>query len=108
MNPAGTGKVVTPATRFTVTLCYGVFVRMIHLPKETLRWNAALAGTHGKRDETWDHGSWDRKRRIVLKRREIIHLQVFFHLFQEHLDTSFQLLGAKDRVVFRIGIPRSR
>ena len=105
--PTKTGKVVTPSTRLTATLSYGIFVRMIHLPEKTLRWNAALAGTYGKRNETRKHRSWNQKRRGVLKQREIIHLQVFLRLFQERLNTSLQFLGTKGRIVFRIRIPWS-
>ena len=46
-NLAGTGKVVTPATRFTVTSSYGVLVGMPNLPEKTSRQNVMLAGTYG-------------------------------------------------------------
>ena len=52
VKPDQTGKLVTPATRFTVTSSYRILVRMIYLPKEILGRNTALAGTHGKRNET--------------------------------------------------------
>ena len=105
LNPAGTGKVITPATRFTATLSYRVSVRMPNLPEETFQWNAVLAGTYGKRNKTGNHRNWNR--RSVLKQREIVHLHVFFCLFQEH-NIGFQLLGTKDRVVLRIRIPGSQ
>ena len=54
-NPASTGKVVTPATRFTVTSSYRVLIRMPNLPEKTFGRNAALAGTYGKRNKTRDH-----------------------------------------------------
>ena len=103
----GTGKVVAPSTRFTAISSYRIFIRMIELPEEILRQNTALAGTHGEGNKTRKHRSWNWKWQGILERREIIHLQVFFHLFQERLDTSFQLFGTKSRIVFRIGIPWS-
>ena len=54
LSPAGIGKVVTPATRFTATSSYRIFVRMIDLPEETFGWHTTLAGTHGKGDKPGD------------------------------------------------------
>ena len=55
LNLASTGKVITPATRFTVTLSYRILVRMPNLPEKTFGWNAALASTYDKRNKTRDH-----------------------------------------------------
>ena len=66
-----------------------------------------MAGIYGEGNKTREHRSRNRKQQGILKRREIVHLQVFFRLFQESLDTSFQFLSTKGRIVFRIGIPRS-
>ena len=107
-DPARIGKVITPATRFTVTSFYRVFVRMEQLLEETLGWNAALASTHREGNETRDHRSRNRERGNVLKQREIVNLHILLRLFQEHLNMGLQLLGTKDCVVFRIGIHRSR
>ena len=100
----GTGKVVTPSTRFTAISSYRVFVRMIHLPDKMFRRNAALAGTHGERNDPREDRSRNWKRRGILSRRKIVHQKVFLGLFQEHLDTSFQFLRTKGCVVLRIGI----
>ena len=105
--PTGTGKVVAPSTRFTVTSSYRVFVRMIHLPDKMFWQNAALAGTHGKKNDSWEDRSRNWKRRGILDWRKIVHQKILFGLFQERLDTSFQLLCMKSRVVLRIGIPQS-
>ena len=105
--PTGTGKVVAPSTRFTATLSYRVIVRMIDLPDKMFWWNAALTRTYGKGNKTWKHRSQKRKRRSILRWREIVHLQVFLRLFQEHLDASLQFLCTKGCIVLRIGIPWS-
>ena len=47
---------------------------MPNLPEETLQWNAALAGTHSKGNETGNRRGRNQKRRGVLKWREIVHL----------------------------------
>ena len=86
-----TGKVVRPATRFTATLSYGVFVRIEHLDK-TLQRNAVLAGTYGKGNETRDHRSQNRKQRDILEWRHVVNLHVLLHLFQECLDMSFHVI----------------
>ena len=78
---------------------------MINLPEETLWQNTALASTYGKGNETRKNRSWNQKQRGILEWREIVYLQVFFCLFQKHLDMSFQLLSTKGHIVFRIGIP---
>ena len=52
-----TGKVVAPSTRFTVTLSYRIFIRMIDLPDETFWQNTALAGTYGERNNPREHRS---------------------------------------------------
>ena len=64
---------------------------MIDLPEETLWWNAALAGTYGKWNDPWEHRSQNQKWRCILGRRKIVHLKILLGLFQERLDTSFQL-----------------
>ena len=87
--PTGTGKVVTPSTRFTATSSYRIFVRMIYLPDKTLRWNAALAGTYSEGNKTQKHRSRNQNRRGILQRRKIVHHKIFLCLFQERLDTSF-------------------
>ena len=107
MNLARTRKVITPATRFTATLSYKIFVRMIDFPEETLGRYAALASTHCKRNEPGNGRSWNWKRSDVLQRRKIVKLHILLRLFQERLDMSFQFFGAKDRVVLWIGIPQS-
>ena len=56
-NPANTGKVVTPATRFTATLSYRVLVRMPNLPEKTLWRNTALARTYSEGNKTGNHRS---------------------------------------------------
>ena len=76
---------------------------MPNLPEETLQWNTALAGTHSEQNKTQDHRSWNQKWRSVLKWRGIVHLQVFVHLFQECLNTSFKLLSTKDCTSLWIG-----
>ena len=105
-DPARTGKVVTPATRFTATSSYGVFVRMVYLLEETLGWNTTLAGTYREGNKTRNNWSENQKRRNILEWRHVINLHVLLHLFQERLNASFQLLGTNDHIVFRIGIPR--
>ena len=72
--PTGTGKVIAPSTRFTVTSSYRIFVRMIDLPKKGFRQNTSLAGTYGEGNETGKHRSQNQKRQDVLKRRKIVHL----------------------------------
>ena len=78
---------------------------MIDLSEEILRQNTALAGTYGERNETGKHRSQNQNQRGILEWREIVHLQVFFRLFQERLDASLQLRGTKSRVIFGIRIP---
>ena len=80
---------------------------MIDLPNKTFWWNAALAGTYGKRDDPWKDRSWNRKWGGILGQRKIVHHEILLGLFQESLNTSFQLLCMKSRVVLRIGIPQS-
>ena len=78
---------------------------MIYLPEETFQRNAVLASTYNKGNKAGEYRSRDQKRRGILKWREIVHLHVFFHLFQERLNTSLQFFGMKGCIVFRIGIP---
>ena len=89
-------------------MSYRIFVRMIDLLDKMFWWNAALAGTYGKRNDPRKHRSRNQKRRSVLGRRKIVHQKILLGLFQESLDMSFQLLRAKSHVVFWIGTPRSR
>ena len=88
-------------------MSYRIFVRMIDLPEETFWQNTTLAGTYSERNKAQEYRSQDQKRRGVLNRRKIVHFQIFFGLFQECLDVSFQLLGTKSRIVLRIGTLRS-
>ena len=88
-------------------MSYRIFVRMIDLPDKTFWRNTLLAGTYGERNDPREDRSRNWKRRSVLDRRKIVHHEILLSLFQEHLDTSFQLLRTKSRVVLRIRIPRS-
>ena len=103
----GTGKVVTPSTRFTATSSYRVFVRMIDLPDKMFRWNTALAGTHSERNDPREDRSRNWKWRGILGRRKVVHQKVLLGLLQEHLNVSLQFFRMKGRIVLRIGIPWS-
>ena len=80
---------------------------MIHLFNKMFQWNAALASTHGKRDDPQKDRSQNWKQRSILGWRKIIHQKVLLGLLQECLDASLQFLCTKSHVGLRIGIPWS-
>ena len=98
----GTGKVVTPSTRFTARSSYRIFVRMIHLPDKMFQRNAALADTHGERNNVQKDRSRNRKRRGILGRRKIVHQKVFFGLFQCHRYDFLVCLFGTDLPLFEL------